>query len=128
MNHPEPITRLIDELQRLPGIGRKSAQRLAFHLLKQPAAAVHDLADALMRLDRAAELVEFEASPATEPLYTVDPFEPVTRVAFPMILVATATGAGFLVLMVLGVLSSRRVGGGLAFGSMILKKIVSFRS
>ncbi|MDH4104045.1 MAG: M48 family metalloprotease [Thermoleophilia bacterium] len=35
----------------------------------------HDLADALMRLDRASELVEFAASPATEPLYSVDPFE-----------------------------------------------------
>jgi heat shock protein HtpX len=35
----------------------------------------HDLADALMRLDRAAELVEFAASPATEPLYPIDPFE-----------------------------------------------------
>lgn len=37
--------------------------------------APHDLADALLRLDRAAELVEFAASPATEPLYAVDPFE-----------------------------------------------------
>lgn len=37
--------------------------------------AAHDLADALMRLDRAAELVDFAASPATEPLYTIDPFE-----------------------------------------------------
>jgi heat shock protein HtpX len=35
----------------------------------------HDLADALLRLDRASELVEFAASPATEPLYAVDPFE-----------------------------------------------------
>ncbi len=35
----------------------------------------HDLADALLRLDRAGELVEFAASPATEPLYTVDPFD-----------------------------------------------------
>jgi heat shock protein HtpX len=35
----------------------------------------HDLADALLRLDRAAELVEFAASPASEPLYPVDPFE-----------------------------------------------------
>ena len=35
----------------------------------------HDLADALIRLDRASELVEFAASPATEPLYSVDPFE-----------------------------------------------------
>jgi heat shock protein HtpX len=38
--------------------------------------SAHDLADALMRLDRAAELVAFAASPATEPLYPVDPFEP----------------------------------------------------
>jgi len=34
----------------------------------------HDLADALLRLDRASELVEFAASPATEPLYAVNPF------------------------------------------------------
>ena len=34
MSQPEPLTRLIDQLQRLPGIGRKSAQRLAFHVLK----------------------------------------------------------------------------------------------
>ena len=36
MFQPEPLTRLVDELQRLPGIGRKSAQRLAFHLLRGP--------------------------------------------------------------------------------------------
>jgi heat shock protein HtpX len=35
----------------------------------------NDLADALLRLDRASELVEFAASPATEPLYPFDPFE-----------------------------------------------------
>ena len=35
----------------------------------------HDLADALLRLDRAGELVSFAASPTTEPLYAVDPFE-----------------------------------------------------
>jgi heat shock protein HtpX len=35
----------------------------------------HGLTDALLRLDQAAELVSFEASPATEPLYTVNPFE-----------------------------------------------------
>ena len=32
------------------------------------------MADALVRLDSASELVEFRASPATEPLYTVNPF------------------------------------------------------
>jgi heat shock protein HtpX len=41
----------------------------------------NDLADALLRLDRAGELVEFAASPATEPLYTVDPFDGSDRVA-----------------------------------------------
>lgn len=38
--------------------------------------APHDLADALLRLDRASDLVEFAASPATEPLYPLDPFAP----------------------------------------------------
>jgi recombination protein RecR len=33
---PDPLVRLIDELQRLPGIGPKGAQRLAFYLLKTP--------------------------------------------------------------------------------------------
>lgn len=41
----------------------------------------HDLADALLRLDRSAELVQFAASPATEPLYAVDPFDPDDRLA-----------------------------------------------
>ena len=34
----------------------------------------HGLADALIRLEQASELVEFRASPATEPLYTINPF------------------------------------------------------
>lgn len=37
----------------------------------------HGLADALLRLEQAQELVAYEASPVTEPLYTVNPFEPV---------------------------------------------------
>jgi len=36
MSLPDPLVRLIEELQRLPGIGPKGAQRLAFHLLKTP--------------------------------------------------------------------------------------------
>ncbi len=47
MNHPEPITRLIEELQRLPGIGRKSAQRLAFHILRTPREDAERLCDAV---------------------------------------------------------------------------------
>jgi recombination protein RecR len=47
MRVPESLTRLIEELQRLPGIGPKSAQRLAFHILKTPRDTVDRLADAL---------------------------------------------------------------------------------
>ncbi|UCD76800.1 MAG: recombination protein RecR [Phycisphaerales bacterium] len=32
--YPEPVRRLIDELARLPGIGKRSAERMAFHILK----------------------------------------------------------------------------------------------
>ncbi|MGH3133042.1 MAG: M48 family metalloprotease [Gaiellaceae bacterium] len=44
-------------------------------LAARASGAGHDLADALLRLDRASEQVEFAASPATEPLYPIDPFE-----------------------------------------------------
>ncbi len=44
---PDPLTRLIEELVRLPGIGPKSAQRLAFHLLKTPRELTDRLVDAL---------------------------------------------------------------------------------
>jgi recombination protein RecR len=44
---PEPLIRLIEELQRLPGIGPKSAQRLAFFVLKSPREQAERLADAL---------------------------------------------------------------------------------
>jgi recombination protein RecR len=36
MSLPDPLVRLIEELQRLPGIGPRGAQRLAFHILKTP--------------------------------------------------------------------------------------------
>ena len=42
-----PVQLLIDELGRLPGVGPKSAQRIAFHLLKIPADDVTRLADAI---------------------------------------------------------------------------------
>jgi heat shock protein HtpX len=49
-----------------------AADVLAAHVCETP----HGLADALVRLEQAIELVEFRASPATEPLYTVNPFGP----------------------------------------------------
>ena len=42
------ITNLIDELRRLPGIGSKSAQRLAFHIINMPEEHVHHLAQTLV--------------------------------------------------------------------------------
>ena len=46
----EPIQRLIEAFERLPGIGPKSASRLAFYLLRQPDDQVQDLADAIASL------------------------------------------------------------------------------
>ncbi len=48
MRFPAPLTTLIRELGRLPGIGPKSAQRLAFHLFNRPEEDVRALADALV--------------------------------------------------------------------------------
>lgn len=45
---PGAVARLIDELSRLPGIGRKTAQRLAFHLLESKEQTVLDLARAMV--------------------------------------------------------------------------------
>lgn len=44
------IEQLIGELSRLPGIGRKTATRLTYHLLKQPAESVRRLAEAVQTL------------------------------------------------------------------------------
>jgi recombination protein RecR len=46
--YPEPVARLIEALQRLPGIGPKTAQRLTFFLLKRPGDEVRELAEALV--------------------------------------------------------------------------------
>jgi recombination protein RecR len=50
--YPEPVARLIDALQKLPGIGPKTAQRLTFFLLKCPADEVQVLSEALTRLKK----------------------------------------------------------------------------
>ena len=45
----EPIARLINELSRLPGIGGKSAQRLAFHIINMPKDQVQILTQAILQ-------------------------------------------------------------------------------
>ena len=53
-----PVQRLIDELARLPGVGRKTAQRLAFHLLTVDEAEAKPLSAAIaaMRRSSAADI------------------------------------------------------------------------
>ena len=50
MSLPDPLIRLIEELQRLPGIGPKGAQRLAFHMLKTPREQTDALVGALQEV------------------------------------------------------------------------------
>lgn len=58
MKTPPPIERLIAALRRLPGIGEKSATRLAFHLLGAPEPHVEELAEAIRRLKTEIVLCE----------------------------------------------------------------------
>jgi recombination protein RecR len=46
--YARPLARLIEQLQRLPGIGPKTAQRLALHILKRPETEIQALAQALV--------------------------------------------------------------------------------
>lgn len=48
MTYTLPLARLIEAFQKLPGIGPKSAQRLAFHILKQSPEDVRSFSDALL--------------------------------------------------------------------------------
>lgn len=48
MHYTKPLAKLIDEFQKLPGIGPKSAQRMAFHLLKMPIDEVRNFSNALI--------------------------------------------------------------------------------
>lgn len=45
--YPEPVQRLLEALERLPGIGRRTAGRLAFHLLKAAPSEARELSDAI---------------------------------------------------------------------------------
>ncbi len=48
MNLPLPLTQLIDELSKLPSIGKKSAQRLAYALLLGPESNAQALSEAIV--------------------------------------------------------------------------------
>jgi recombination protein RecR len=52
LDYAEPVTKLIDEFKRLPGIGHKTAQRLAFHIMRVPQADVERFTEALLEVKR----------------------------------------------------------------------------
>lgn len=54
----EPIQRIANELSRLPGIGTKSAQRLAYHIIAMPEEQVKNLAEALLNGRHAVHFCE----------------------------------------------------------------------
>lgn len=55
---PAPLARLTAELSRLPGIGRRTAQRLAFHILRADDEEVRDLAQAIVEVKEKVGLCE----------------------------------------------------------------------
>ena len=63
--YPEPVERLIEEFARLPGIGRRSAERMAFHLLKAST-------DDAMRFSKAVADVKRLVSPCSVCLNLTD--------------------------------------------------------
>ncbi len=52
LEYSEPVVKLIDEFKRLPGIGQKTAQRLAFHVLRMSEADVERFAEAMQEVKR----------------------------------------------------------------------------
>jgi recombination protein RecR len=56
--YPEPINRLVSELSKLPGIGQRTAQRLAFHILRTEDADATALADAIREVKERIGLCE----------------------------------------------------------------------
>lgn len=55
-NYPEALEGLVEELRRLPGIGRKTAERLAFHMVRIPPAQAEALAAAIMAVKNRLQL------------------------------------------------------------------------
>ena len=65
--HPGPIQRLITELSRLPGIGQRTAQRLAFHILRADDTEAFGLAEAIREVKEKVGLCEVCFNLADEP-------------------------------------------------------------
>ncbi len=53
MSYPKPLRRLVSLLNRLPGVGEKTATRLALHMLRMPREAVRELGEAIAGISEA---------------------------------------------------------------------------
>ena len=74
-----PITRLIEQLAGLPGIGGKSAQRLAFHIIHMPEEKVAALAGAILEAWKTPEIWQLMSAPENSTgyiMYSTAPFLP----------------------------------------------------
>ncbi|MDE2125701.1 MAG: recombination mediator RecR [Armatimonadetes bacterium] len=58
MHYARPLAQLVAELERLPGVGPKSAQRLAFHILKRPQEEVDRLTQAMILVKQTIHLCD----------------------------------------------------------------------
>ena len=67
----EPIARMVTQLARLPSIGQKSAQRLAYHIISMPLEDVRELAAALYQGRKAVRYCDCCGNYATESLCTI---------------------------------------------------------
>src|SRR5678816_4555603 len=57
MDTAEPVNRLIEQFKKLPGIGTKSAQRLAFFVLKMEASSASELAETILEVKRSIRVL-----------------------------------------------------------------------
>jgi len=76
MNYPEPLENLIRELSKLPSIGRKTAERLAFYLLSREASEAEGLSRAILEAKRRIRPCRIcynysEARDTTEPICSI---------------------------------------------------------
>ena len=96
----DPIRRLVQELARLPGIGEKSATRLAFHLVRGNRQLVRDLAQALLDVTERIRLCSTcmtmtEADPCATCTDTRREVDTICVVASPSDLIAIDRGGHF---------------------------------
>jgi recombination protein RecR len=78
----EPIARLIEEFNKLPGIGPKSAQRLTYHLLQSPAEKTEALAKAIVSLKQSLKLCSrcFNITDIDPCIFCSDPIRDHTKI------------------------------------------------